>query len=254
MADGTPIEELFAGPGVDPAGSLLVPDGFLADFAPGDLLGLRATASGLRIEHVDAVGTPPEHLTGLIAAMLDVNGATVPATVDEVIYRLCIAEPDLFADPLPPIAMLFDSWGLDHDAEHVAPAGFDFGSWKFGSQVRRLAIEYQIDDDQALAVAALSTVFADVLRMVESESFDPDAVGSTSVTGDNGFATGDSPVEFETAGQLAEFVGELLPQLAESAVAEAFFWETVGEGVKEAVALGALVLPNWMCRRPTNPT
>ncbi len=271
LEDGSPIVEVFSGESVDPAGSLRVPAGTLSAARPGDLIGVGVGAGGLRIEPIGEVAAPPADLAARVIATFgsddtqdddtqdsDTEGSDtedgddggLPVMLDELIWRLCHDDIMAFVEPLPPLTELLDSWGLVRSGDLVAPAGFDFSTWGVGPRLAELARNYELTDRQAAAVLVVRSVFLDVLRMLDEQLFasepDVDAAGEPDVdaAGEPDVdASGEPDVDAAAGGSAGPKRGssDLPLELADAAVAEAVFWETVGEGVKEAVALGTMV-------------
>jgi tetratricopeptide (TPR) repeat protein len=225
LEDGSPIVEVFTGESVDPEGSLIVAAGTLASANPGDLIGVGVGAGGLRIRSIGEFAAAPADLADHVTAVFDGDEDGRPVMLDELVWRLCNDDVGAFRQPLPPLTELLATWGLERSGDVVAPAGFDFSTWGLGHQLAELARQYEITDLQAAAVIAVRGVFLDVSRLVDEQAGDD--------------PTGLEPADRD-AGPLMELPDVPL-ELADAAVAEAVFWETVGEGVKEAVALGVLV-------------
>ncbi len=251
--DGSPVDEVFSGESGDPAGSLRVPAGTLSAARPGDLIGVGVAAGGLRILPIGDLAVPPADLVARVSASfpdsagiadsagidgdagVDGEGASVerddeggglPVMLDELIWRICSDDVMAFVEPLPPLTELLDSWGLERSGDVVAPAGFDFSTWGVGHRLAEIARTYELTDLQAAAVVIIRNTFLDVLELVDEQS----------ISGERG-------VDLQGVGhaRLLLELSEVPLELADAAVAEAVFWETVGEGVREAVALGALV-------------
>jgi tetratricopeptide (TPR) repeat protein len=225
LEDGSPIVEVFTGESVDPEGSLIVAAGTLASANPGDLIGVGVGAGGLRIRSIGEFAAAPADLADHVTAVFDGDEDGRPVMLDELVWRLCNDDIGAFRQPLPPLTELLATSGLERSGDVVAPAGFDFSTWGLGHQLAELARQYEITDLQAAAVITVRDVFLDVSRLVDEQAGDD--------------PTGLEPADRD-AGPLMELPDVPL-ELADAAVAEAVFWETVGEGVKEAVALGVLV-------------
>ena len=230
LEDGSPIAPVFTGESVDPEGSLIVAAGTLESANPGELIGVGVGAGGLRIQSIDELAAAPADLAHRVAAVFDGDENGQPVMLDELIWRLCNDDIEAFRQPLPPLTELLETWGLERSGDVVAPAGFDFSTWGVGHQLAELARQYELTDLQAAVVIAVRGVFLDVCRLVDERAEDDP-------TGED---PGGDELADRDAGPLMELPDVPL-ELADAAVAEAVFWETVGEGVKEAVALGVLV-------------
>ena len=63
-----------------------------------------------------------------LAATLD---ADKPVDAGAAVWTACVQDPTLFTSPLPPVSEIVDDCGLVRDRHLLAPAGFDFGPWRF---------------------------------------------------------------------------------------------------------------------------
>ena len=113
LADGSPISEAFAELGedlrgapesVDPGGGvLLLPPGKFAELGvgAGDLVGLRLTPQGFKIEKVADV-TPTGAGAALTAALEDIPDR--PESLDTVVWSICADDDGLFRQPCAPLS------------------------------------------------------------------------------------------------------------------------------------------------------
>lgn len=235
LEDGSPIVEVFSGQAVDPGGSLKFSAGAFSELRPGDLIGFGVGPGGLRIEPVDQLAVPPADLRARVLTSFDDDDSDeggLPVMLDELIWRVCNDDILAFVEPLAPLTELLASWGLERSGDVVAPAGFDFSTWDTGHRLAEIASSYDLTDEQAAAVLVARHVFLDVLGLVDQEPIASD-IAVPEQAGPGGQAA--TPTEPVLA------VSQVPPELADAAVADAVLWETVGAGVKEAVALGALV-------------
>ena len=159
LADGSPITEVFQGAGVDPNGSLRLPPGSLTGYRPGDLVGVGVGVGGLTIGPVDDLNEPPADLRARVRDLINSRDGE-PIMLDELIWRICNSDLELFMTPLPPLADLLPEWQLDRRADYVAPTGSDSDSWEAGARIVKLVGAYQITPDQAMTVT-------DVIRAVD---------------------------------------------------------------------------------------
>ena len=71
---------------------------------------------------------------------------------------VCADVGEAFRVPHPPLTELFVDVGVARNGAWVASAGFDFAGYWANLRVTVIAEEYRLDRDEALAVAALSTL------------------------------------------------------------------------------------------------
>ena len=169
LADGSPIRVVVAefdddvlaerGIPVDvvPEVGVLLPAGTLAALGvgAGDLVGIRLTDVGLAVERVTSVG-PGDDVAARLTALL---AEDEPTFVGAAVYELCVADPELFAEPLPPITAVIADAGLVLDGESMAPPGFDFAQWRFEARAALMAERYDITLDDAFAVQSLVVLY-----------------------------------------------------------------------------------------------
>lgn len=261
LVDGTPLRVVLPGElgetedGAHPveaiaeSGSLRLNPQRLAGLGltPGDLVGLRVVSGG--VELVRAETAPAEEtLTSLeqrVNAQLRQHPDR-PQNIEDVVYRLIADVPAAFADPLPPLQELLDRWELPTFGDLVGPPGFDFAAWRVRGRLRLLSQRYELTEDEALVVAALTTLHNQVLDVMEAyttleESGDATALaGVLDQTPEASAGSADpEPADPESADRWRA-VAATLPFLAEPAVAQAVLEETGRPGTLEAAALGLL--------------
>lgn len=182
LIDGAPLEEVFGGLDDDifasrglpedldgGEGVLLLPPGRIAEIglAAGDLVGIRVTAEGLELIRVDVVADCD--LGAVLARMFEERGGE-PIGLDTALWTACADDADLLRAPAAPLTELVEASGVALDGDMVAPAGFDFDSWRAGKQTSRLAALYQLDDDEAQAVLTVKRLCAYCLELMEQAS------------------------------------------------------------------------------------
>ena len=130
----------------------------------GDTVGLRLTNDGLVLERVDVI---TQHTAGVaLAATLDSDD---PTFLDAAAWTVCVADAELFTDPLPPLSEILDEYGLVRRGERLAPHGFDYDRWRFERRCEVLGERHGLDADDALVLAALIELHGKALHLVESE-------------------------------------------------------------------------------------
>ena len=229
LADGSPVrvvvaefdDEAFEERGIpwellDEGAALLLPPGTLAGLGvvEGDLVGVRLTEAGLVLERVAAVATDTD-VADRLAAVLPEDE---PTSVDEAVWALCVADPTLFTEPLPPLAESVAERGFELHLDALARPGFDFDRWRFEKQCEMLAERHDLTAEDALALRTLISLYehmADLLETVGAEDDSQDVL----------------PDELSTLVTAAAAV------LADDYLAELLRYETVGMGGPPA-ALG----------------
>ena len=254
----------------DVFGSLELPLGTLSGYVAGDLLGLRMADAGIELSTV-AEDMVAEDMAGEDAAGEDATGHAVaagqhmqrivvsasekPVTVESAVLTVCAEEPELFTAPLPPVAELIGAFGLAHEADFLAEPGFDFRAASVARRVSHVAETYELDEDEALSVVALRSVyqrFDDVLsaanEMVAEQGTDA-ADGLQAL-----FDTESGSERQVEPGQPGTAVGKLVPLLAEPAVAYALLAETLGDEDEGAATLGLMAETlEEQAERPARP-
>ena len=82
---------------------------------------------------------------------------------------MCVTDPALFTDPLPPLSEIVEDHGLARSGDWLAPSGFDFGRWRFERRCELLAERHGLDADDALALTALIELYNKALLLVEAD-------------------------------------------------------------------------------------
>ncbi|MET0865132.1 MAG: SEC-C metal-binding domain-containing protein [Nakamurella sp.] len=221
LEDGSPAESSFIERDDGPAEILVVPESTLSAFRDGDLIGLGAVPGGLRITAVQKVSAVPDGVKDQVALLIGPDGKAHPMMLDGFVERLCLANPELFTEPLAPLSDLLAEWGLTSWGAYVGPAGFDFDNWSAGTDLADLAQAFDLTEDQASTVRAMTQQFHQATQLLETLDIDDPAFDP------------DQPIKVGQAGQAP-------PELADPAVAEAFYWETVGAGADAARVMVAL--------------
>ena len=199
----------------------------LAGFRDGDLIGIGAVAGGLQLTGVERISATPGGLAEQVRTLMTTDGVAFPVMFEALVEHLCLANPDLFTQPLAPLSDLFADLGFEHWGAFIGPVGFDFETWARGDDLEELLETYELTEDQAVAVQQMTRYFGRAADLADRLDRD-------------GTISGQAPVR----------VGEANPALADPGVAEAFFWETVGIGVDEAAVMLALT-EVWSSAAPT---
>ncbi len=101
---------------------LIGPAGWLSDRAEGDLVGLRHTASGWKLEEVTAPEGGPAESSALRARLAPVIDAGVGGELAPALLDVLLDEPGLFRRPTIPIDELLTEAGLTTDGSFAGPA------------------------------------------------------------------------------------------------------------------------------------
>lgn len=211
---------------VDPLGVLLLEPSTLGALgvAEGDLVGVRLAAQGLVVERVTALAQSP--VGARLAALLDPDE---PVYFGAAIWAVCVEDPEVFTEPLPPLCEIVDDYGLAHRGEWLAPGGFDFDRWHFERRYAALAERHDLDPDDAFALYALVRLYEQVSLLLDAADADEPAEDALAAAGQ---AAGTTDDEF------SDLVGELGAELADPLLAELLVAETIGTGCAGASALG----------------
>jgi hypothetical protein len=150
---GVPAEE------VDTSECLLLPRGYLSGMAvrAGDVIGLRLTGRGLALESIHDVPTKPAATVG--QALCAILADHEPIEVSTAVLTACADDPALFTEPGPPLAATMESSGLSVYGDWLATDAYDFSQHAAESRLDRLARQYQLDDDQSLAMLAVLELY-----------------------------------------------------------------------------------------------
>jgi len=244
---------------VPEAGAYLLPPGHLraVGFAPGDLIGVRVTAHGFGLEVIDErVGAvePPSGLGARLDAILAARpDPDVPDQLDVAIWTACADDPELFRAPLPPLGRMLDAFGIPYDDDEIAPTGFDFQAWRVEDLIESIQSRHDLDDEEALAVLAMVSMYEQVAELVDAVAAaddepaadepgfgDAELPGSVGTEMPAGLAdaadAGLDVVDSDQGGQ--RLVASALKLLVDPGVAEAVLAETIGIDREGAPALG----------------
>jgi hypothetical protein len=227
-------------------GALLLPPGYLRGrgWGEGDVVAVRVTRDGLVLSAVPDPEPPAERLAEVGRRLTEVlAGSDGPMSLDVAVWTACADDPTLFAEPLPPLGEVLDVCGLVHEEEWVAPPGFDVRRWRAEARHTAIAQRYDLDDDAALAVQAIVTLYERVAELHAAASAAYEAGDDTELTAVLAENTAENtgqpePVIPDRDDGVGAAVRAVVPMLAEPAVAEAVLAETVGAGSEGAAALG----------------
>lgn len=232
-------------------GALLLTPGYLKEkgLSEGDVIALSLTGDGLVLEVVPDQEAAPEALDRLgqrLTAVLK-HEPDEPMQLDVAVWTACADDPALFTEPLPPLGAALDACGLAHDGEWLAGPGFDFRRWQVEHRCAAIARDYDLTNDEALAVLAIVLLYDQVALIMHAAALaaqeDGDEAALATLAAElNGQAElppanlnsdpgKDTIVKAATIRTILEF-------LAEPAVAEAVLAETIGSGKEGAAALG----------------
>src|SRR5450755_2251655 len=212
----------------------------------GDLVGFHVTAAGMDITHVadGDVGADTEAALGQrLTAILAGRGDGGPEHLDAAVWTACADDPDLFHGPLPPLGDLLDAAGFACDGEQIAPAGFDFGSWRAGQRITSIQRLHDLDEDEAVAVLVIRRLFeqvADVYDAAVAAQRSGEAPESVLKLAEPGPAGVTDRLPGGRTRDVAEdsVVRATLTFLADPDVAAAVLAEALGAGRDSAAALG----------------
>ncbi|MGB9226665.1 MAG: hypothetical protein WCB80_26195, partial [Mycobacterium sp.] len=207
---------------VDPAGGLLLAPGTLAALGvdEGDLVGVRLDTRGLVVERVIAVAD--SDVGARFAATVDPEE---PVSFEAAVLAACVEDPAVFTQPLAPLRDIIDDYGLELQADSLAPSGFDFDRWRFELGCTMLAERYDIELDEAVPLYWLVKLYYHLFELIE-------AGDST----EDGWAE-DSPV-VAALDQFGDLVAEFGAALSDPLLAELFVADTSILGSEGAFALG----------------
>ncbi|MDN4516688.1 SEC-C domain-containing protein [Mycolicibacterium austroafricanum] len=242
LADGSPVgvalpafdEDVLDERGVPPemvddGGALMLPPGTLRGLGvvDGDLVGLRLTPDGITLAQVTADPSP-----AVGAALVATLNPDEPASFDSAVWTACAADPALFTEPTPPLSEIADDHGLEVRGDLLAPEGFDFDRWRFELDCELLKRRYELDEDQALAVRTLKSIYEQMAKLITTPPADEDFADD---------AAEDAAAEDAPAPPLdgyQELVAEMGAELADPRLAEVLVAETLGRNPDGAAALG----------------
>ncbi len=150
---------------VDPAGGLLLAPGTLAALGvdEGDLVGVRLDPRGLVVERVMAVAD--SDVGARFAATVDPDE---PVSFEAAVLAACVEDPTVFTQPLAPLRDIIDDYGLELQADSLAPSGFDFDRWRFELGCTLLAERYDIELDDAVPLYWLVKLYDHLFELIEA--------------------------------------------------------------------------------------
>ena len=218
-------------------GAILLPAGYLREkgLSEGDLLAVRVTGDGLVLEGAPDTGAQPEQVAAVRDRLTSVLAANPdePVSIDEAVWTACADDSTLFTGNLPPLGEVLDSRDLVRHGDLLTLAEFDIERWRLDVRRTDIAERYDLDDDEALAVLALTTVYAQVADLYQAAvSADRDGALEELVAG------AQVPQRLGQADDLGSTVRAILPALAESVVAAAVLDEITNLDGESAAALG----------------
>ena len=260
LADGSPVvgvlmpfdADTLAARGVPPdvvddQGALLLPAGYLRSkgLGAGDVVALGLAEAGLLLEVVPEHGARPEALAELgkrLSAVLEAE-PDEPMALDVAVWTACADDPTLFTEPLAPLGAMLDACGLAHDGEWLAGEGFDFPRWRVQLRCASIARHHDLNDDEALAVLAIVTLYHRVAQLHAGALTAQEEGSEAALAGFAAKLMGQpepSPTDPDRARAQDTTVRAATALLAEPAVAQAVLVETIGAGRQGAAALGLL--------------
>lgn len=127
------------GDGLDQGGSLVGPEGWLAGFDPGQIVGFSRSGDGLRLEPVAPVGEGRAESLALVTAFgLRQPEPGLGVEPFELILDALVDQPDLFRQPVVPVGELLPPAGLELVGGFVGPVGQPWESPAVVSRRHRL--------------------------------------------------------------------------------------------------------------------
>src|SRR5664280_2586276 len=153
---GIPVDTISEAPAF-----LLPPDRLRAlGLRPGGLVGFRLTGAGVDVTCVDEGNAVADADVGTrLAAILAGRGDDGPDQLDAVVWTACADDPDLFRTPGRPRRACPQAAEGACEGDQIAPAGFDFDSWRVGKQIESIQLLHDLDDDEALAVLVILSLY-----------------------------------------------------------------------------------------------
>ncbi|SNR52707.1 SEC-C motif-containing protein [Haloechinothrix alba] len=237
--DGVLAERDISWDAIGEYGSFLLPAGTLhaMDVYEGDLVGLRVTPEGLRLESVtepqetaDAADSLGQRLRALLP-----DDPEQPVEIHGAIWTACADDPELFTQAMAPLGALVGSLGFSCDGEWLAAEGFDFAHWRTETQGRSIARRYDLTDEEALAVQVAVTLHRRCAALLAAASTGSDEeAGAAEPAGASRSGEFAAPIEDDDG----EVIRAAAAALAEPAVADAVLREATGMDKSEAAALG----------------
>ena len=226
----------------DESGSLLLPPGTLGGLSvdEGDLVSLTITARGIQLTRIDEDELHP-HPDAVRQRWAEiVSGRQTDRAGDggaEHLRRCRRSVPR----PHPPITELFDDVGVARNGDWVASAGFDFAGYWATVRASKIAEGYQLGRDEAIAVAALSSLHGRLTDLVDA------VLGIRDLDDEDSHATWHPSSSGPSPGARRPASGPDAPWdrwsrfVAHPEVASALLEETISLGESGAEALGLMV-------------
>jgi SEC-C motif len=252
LTDGSPLRVIFPDEAeppipvevIDESGSLALPSGTLSrlSLTAGDLVGLRVTPGGVELVRAEASVRPEDtsQVRDRAVELLETQPDR-PHLIETLVQSLLADEQGAFAEPWPPLRELLVAWELPTTGDLVGAPGFDFARWRTDLRLARLRQRYELSEDEALAVAAVTRLHESVLDVVHAYTAAQESGDTTEL--DEVFANAPSAAaDLNDLDEQRErrTIAATLPFLAEPAVAQAVLRETGLRGGQEAAALGLL--------------
>jgi tetratricopeptide (TPR) repeat protein len=210
----------------------------------GDLAGFTVRDGGFELAAVPDVAGAAE-IGQRLADNLGLRGEDEPDEISEVLWRVCAQDPDFLVLPVPPLASAIEAAGIPCEGDFIAPPGFDFSGWRVGKRLDRVASLHRLEDDEALAVLALTGMYDDVTALFDTaqaaaaagESFH-DLFAEAAPQGDGTDPGAGEHPDSRAGGLHRQLVRDLVPFLDDPRVLSALLVETIGAGRDGAAALG----------------
>ncbi|MEG9225468.1 SEC-C metal-binding domain-containing protein [Aeromicrobium sp. Sec7.5] len=254
LVDGTPLADLIpeldaeqvSERGLDPAELpdviwLLEPNSLSRlNLSPDDLIAVTVREDGFELAARPAAPTTAGALGSQASTTIDWHMPSAPMSLSSLIWQMCADEPEAFTELQPPLADMVDEVGLALQGELVAPAGFDFESWRTDARLANLRDTHDLDEDEALAVLVLTDVYRQMRDVFEYARQD----GASDEVLDELFAGSmdDDPgpdVDLDPSpDDQQQLVRAMLDLLHLPAVAETLKIETIGADRAAAAGLG----------------
>nr|WP_294638734.1 SEC-C domain-containing protein [uncultured Rhodococcus sp.] len=161
-----------------PSEGLMLPRGTLADFRPGDVLGLTVEDGRVDTRRITEPLVEPD----IAEELLELVGDTA-AYIDAVAWQLMYENPSLFREATVPLPELLEAAGLAINVDFVARSGFDFAAERQRTATNMLGRTFELDDAESAALDAFITLVQDAIhvtgedrpqRIRETVAADPD--------------------------------------------------------------------------------
>lgn len=135
--------------------ALLLPPGFLADHAPGDLIALGVADGHARLRRVDGDIVPAPDLTPRFTQGCAERGVLY---LESEVWQLMTDDPTVFTAPTLPLSELVEATGFARSGDLVASHGFDFDAYRRDVLMEMYAAKLGISAESAPAVAMFLTL------------------------------------------------------------------------------------------------